>query len=362
MELEEKLKLATRNTVEVITVEELEEKLGSGEKLKGYLGFEPSGLFHLGWTIWAYKVRDLVEIGVEMCLLEATWHAWINDKLEGSMDNIRKCAKYIRHSLKALGVPIEKIKFVDAEDLVSNPEYWKTLIMVSKNASLARIRRALTIMGRSEEEASIDFSKLIYPPMQVTDIFMLDLDIALGGMDQRKAHMLARDVAPRIGAKKPIAIHTPLLSSLAGPGVRMGTGRSIQGVEAEGKMSKSIPETAIFIHDSPREVEEKILKAYCPPREVEGNPIMEINKYVLFREEGFTLNIDRPEKYGGPLEVYSYRELEEKYVNGEIHPLDLKRATVQALNEFLEPIRRYFKNVKEARELLVEMRKLTITR
>lgn len=81
MNIDEKIKLITRNTDEVITIDELKKKLEENSKLKGYIGFEPSGLFHIGWLIWAQKLKDLIKAGVDMSILVATWHAMINDKL-----------------------------------------------------------------------------------------------------------------------------------------------------------------------------------------------------------------------------------------------------------------------------------------
>ncbi len=218
--LERKLSLITRNTAEVVTSEELRQKLEEGRKLKGYLGFEPSGLFHIGWLIWAQKIKDLLEAGVEMNLLVATWHAWINDKLGGNMEMIKAAGEYSVTVLEAFGISRGKINVIDAEDIVKDKDYWSLVIKVAKNTSLARMKRALTIMGRKADEAELDSSKLIYPAMQVSDIFYMDLDIALGGTDQRKAHMLARDVADKLGKKKVVAIHTPLLVGLQG-GQRM---------------------------------------------------------------------------------------------------------------------------------------------
>ena len=362
MDIDERLKLITRNTVEVVTLEELRDKLEAGERLKGYIGFEPSGLFHIGWLIWANKVKDMVEAGVDFYLLAATWHAWINDKLGGNMDLIRKAARHVIHVLEAIGVPVGRVKVVDAEDLVSDKDYWAILLRVAKANTLARMKRALTIMGRRAEEAELDFSKLIYPAMQVTDIFYLDVDIALGGTDQRKAHMLARDTAEKLGRKKVIAVHTPLLTGLQGA-ARMDISKIDEETHAvELKMSKSKPDTAIFVFDEPEEVERKIMKAYCPMRETQFNPVIEINKYILFARPGFRLVIERPEKYGGTIVVESFEELERLYREGKIHPLDLKKATAKALNEYLEPIRRYFKTNEEARAILEELKRATITR
>jgi len=307
--------------------------------LKGYIGYEPSGIIHIGWLIWMRKVKDLVEAGIDFTVLEATWHAMINDKLGGNLDLIRKSSELIKAVFEAVGVPIEKIHFVDAEDLVSDKNYWAILLKVAKKNSLHRIRRALTIMGKKAEDAELDSSKIIYPLMQVTDIFYLDLDIALGGLDQRKAHMLARDTAEKLGFKKPIAIHTPILTGLGGAG-RMETSKMDKDeIMASAKMSKSKPQQTIYIHYKPDTIRMLIKKAYCPKGVVEFNPILEINKYLLFTQENFKLIVERPEKYGGTIIYDSYEKLEEDYRNGLLHPADLKQATAEALIKMLEPIR-----------------------
>ncbi|MEM1804009.1 MAG: tyrosine--tRNA ligase [Desulfurococcaceae archaeon] len=367
-EVQEKLKVATRNTVEVVTVEELSNLLLEGEKPRGYLGFEPSGLVHVGWLVWMLKVKDLVELGVDFYILEATWHAYINDKLGGDLELIRKAARYTRRVLEALGVPETRVKYVDAEDLVSDEKYWEILIKSAKKTSLARVKRALTIMGRTADEAETDFSKLIYPLMQVTDIFYLDLDIVLGGIDQRKAHMLARDLAEKLGFKKPVAIHTPLITSLRGPArkqlpqVEKTPEFELDDVASEVKMSKSKPETAIFLHDPPDVVRAKVMNAYCPPRTVLFNPVVEINKYLLFQQPGFILHIDRPSKYGGPIDVYSADELEALYIKGEVHPLDLKNATADALVNMLRDIQAKLFSSRETVKLIEELKQARITR
>jgi len=355
MDLEEKMKIVTRNTVEIVALSEVPELL-KGSDIKGYIGVEPSGLFHIGWLIWARKVRDLLDVGIKMKVLEATWHAWINDKLGGDLETIHKCAKYIEQVLKALGIDKGDIEYVKAEELISDPDYWKLVITIAKSMSLARVRRAITIMGRKESEGLLDFSKLIYPCMQVADIFYMDLDVCLGGTDQRKAHMLAREIAEKKKWKKPVAIHTPLLISLRPP---LGL-KEVDEVDL--KMSKSKPETCIFIHDSPEEIAEKINMAYCPMRVVEMNPIIEICKHVLFAHPNFKLYVKREEKYGGDIYIESYSELVQLYTKGELHPQDLKQAVSEALSNMLEPARRYFESNKEARELLEVMKRATITR
>ncbi len=337
MDIETKLHIITRGAEEIVTVDELKELLerGGGE---GYLGFEPSGVFHVGWFVWALKFKDLVEAGIKMKLLAATWHAWINDKLGGDLGLIRKASTHVKAVLDALGIE-GRYEFVYAEDLVKDMKYWEMLLRAAKKANLARVKRALTIMGRKEEEASTDFSRLIYPLMQVTDINYMGLDVALGGMDQRKAHMLQRDLADRLGWKKVIAIHTPLIPSLQGSGRMESASGNSDDMLIDIKMSKSKPESAIFIIDSDDAIRSKLRKAYCPPRIVSGNPIMGMAKYIIFRDEEKEFIIDRPSRFGGPITVGSYEELEKMYLEGKIHPLDLKNAVADYLIEIIGPIR-----------------------
>jgi tyrosyl-tRNA synthetase len=355
MDVEKKIKIATRNTSEVVVLSELAEVLRGGGA-KGYIGVEPSGLFHIGWLIWAQKVRDLLDVGIKMKILEATWHAWINDKLDGDLETIHKCAKYIEQVLKALEIDKGDVEYVKAEELVNDSKYWRLVITIAKNLSLARVRRAITIMGRKESESILDFSKLIYPCMQVADIFYMDLDVCLGGTDQRKAHMLAREIAEKKGWKKPVAIHTPLLISLR----PLISGEGLDEIDL--KMSKSKPETCIFVHDSPEEIEKKIEDAYCPMKVIDMNPVIEICRHILFARSGFKLHVEREEKHGGDLYIESFDELVQLYSGGELHPQDLKRAVAKALAKMLEPVRSYFESNKEAEELLKAMRSATITR
>ncbi len=337
MDLEGKLNLILDGVEEVVTKEELLNLLNTGGG-SGYLGFEPSGIFHIGWLVWAYKFRDLVNAGIKMYLLAATWHAWINDKLGGNKELIRKAVEHVKVVLDSLGIE-GKYNLVYAEDLAREISYWDKLLRAAKSVSLARVKRALTIMGRKEDEGETDFSKLIYPLMQVTDINYLNVDIALGGMDQRKAHMLQRDISEKLGWKKVIAIHTPLLPSLQMKG-RMDSSTLKKDMSlSEFKMSKSRPESAVLIIDSDAEIRTKIRKAYCPARVIEDNPVIAIAKNILFRAPIKEFVIERPEKYGGRLVFDNYLELERLYVNGEVHPLDLKNAVAEHLIDIIRPIR-----------------------
>ncbi len=322
---------------EIVTKEEL----NSLESARGYIGFEPSGMLHIGTGLyWTNVINSAVNSGIEMSILLADWHASINDKLGGDIDLIRKAAEYMKHGFKSLGIS-DKVKFIYATDIVKDPDYWALLLKVAKSLTLPRVKRALPIMGRNEADAEKDVSKLIYPLMQATDIFYMDLDIAMGGMDQRHVHMLARDIHKKIKKKNFVAIHGPLISSLKG-GNRM---------DPANKMSKSKSDSAIFIHDSPELIREKIKSAYCPEKVVEGNPILQIYRNIIFNFYANTVELQDINK-----QYITYKDLEMDYINGTIHPSVLKNDLSERLDKILEPSRRYFNQRSDLLKVMEEFK------
>jgi tyrosyl-tRNA synthetase len=357
MDIETKLELIKRPpTEEIITEQDLRELLETNDHPEHYIGFEISGLLHLGTLIMCgNKINDLTKADIRCKIFLADWHSFINKKLGGSWENIIKASKYFEEAFKFYCPKAEIILGSDVYH--NNDEYWKDVIRFSSHITLARNTRCLTIMGRSEKE-DLNFAQYIYPPMQAVDIKYVGKNISHGGMDQRKVHVLAREVFPKLKWNKPIALHHHLLSGLAEP-PKIQTNDKLERVIAA-KMSKSKPWTAIFIHDTEEQIKAKINKAWCPERQVESNPILEIVKYIIFREkESFIL--EREQRFGGDLEFNSYEELENAYVKGEIHPQDLKLNVARELNEIIKPIREHFEKPSN-KKLLDVFKETEITR
>ena len=363
MDLERRIELITREpTVEVITPEDLRELLETKSSPIAYNGFEPSGPIHLGTgLICTYKVKDLVEAGVKVKVFLATYHAWINNKLGGDLEKIRLAALHFKHAWMALGVKENGVEYVYADELYDDVEYWRKVLLVARELSISRARRTLEIAGRKEFEAK-KVADLIYTPMQVADIFHLEVDICQLGSDQRKANVIAREIGPKLGFWKPVCIHHHLLQGLAPPPVWPIPEGKEGEIFSSIKMSKSKPYTAIYIYDTPEEIRSKLRRAFCPPKEVKYNPVLDIVRYIIFRERD-SIAVRRPSKLGGGVEEYlNYKDLESDYRAGRIHPLDLKEAVAEALAEILEPVRRYFSSNKEAMRTLEFIRGVQITR
>jgi len=362
MDLETRFQLVKNVGEEIITEEELRELLATKEHPVAYDGFEPSGFAHLPFGVFRpMLIEDLLKAGVHFKLYLADYFAWINNKLGGDLEKIRMNGEYFIEVWKAAGVDTKKVEFIWSSDLANSREYWKKVILVAKNTTVHRADRALSIMGRKAGELK-EVAQYFYPAMQVADIFELQVDICQLGLDQRRANMLAREIGPKFGWPKPVVISHHMLMGLEGMKQPEGYDENKEiDAAISSKMSKSKPKTCIFVHDTKEEIAAKIKNAYCPEKVVLNNPILDYSKYLIFKKFK-TMKVDRPLKFGGPMEFHSYPDLEKSFREGELHPLDLKNAVAEHLNKMIKPIREHFEKDSKARELYEMMKKEKITR
>ncbi len=306
--------LATRNTVEIVTDEDLRALLAQPHK-KVYAGYEPSGEIHLGHLVTINKLVDLQAAGFEIVVLLADLHAFLNRK--GTMEKVRELAEYNRRCFEGLG--LRNVRYVLGSDIQLNRDYELLLLQLSQQITLNRATRSMDEVGRQMDHPTV--SQMIYPIMQMADIATLGVDAAVGGIDQRKIHMLAREHLINFGYKAPVCIHTPILNGL------------------DGKKMSSSQGNYISVADTEEEIRKKCQKAFCPP-EIPENPVLQIFRYHIFPRVA-EITIKRPEKFGGDRTFSSYIDLESSYGKGEVHPLDLKKSCGESLVEILAPVREY---------------------
>lgn len=321
MSTEEKLKLIKNNVEEIITDKELiniiEKK---NNKPKAYVGYEPSGKIHLGHLMTVNKLLDLQKIGFEIIILLADVHAYLNKK--GTIEDIKKIADYNKKCFIALGLDENKTRFILGSEYQMSKEYIINLMKIARKITLNRSIRSMDEVGRQMENPMV--SQIIYPIMQCLDIAYLNVDVSIGGIDQRKIHMLAREHLEDLGFKKPICIHIPIVLGL------------------DGKKMSSSNSNYISVDDSKEDIYKKIKKSYCEEGNIINNPILELFKYYICPRYQ-SIIIERSEKYGSNITYQNYIDLELSFRNKMIHPIDLKNAANKYLNEILEPVRNILK-------------------
>ncbi|ELZ18520.1 tyrosyl-tRNA ligase [Haloterrigena salina JCM 13891] len=326
--------LITRNAEEVVTDEEVRELAADPEGKRTYVGYEPSGVLHLGHLLTANKLIDLQEAGMEVVVLLADVHAYLNGK--GTFEEIRETAEQMKAQFIAYGLDEESTEFVYGSEFQLDEEYTLDLHELELSTTMNRAQRAMAEI-QGDETAKV--SHLVYPLMQTLDIEYLDLDLAVGGLDQRKVHMLAREKLPEVDYEVRPALHTPIVADLT---------------SGEGKMSSSEGIT-ISMEDSTEDLAEKVNSAYCPPtRDPEPdedgnereNPVLELFEYHVFpRFEEIV--VERPEKYGGDLTYETYESLAADLESGELHPADAKGTLASYLDELIAPGREKLHELRE---------------
>ena len=307
--------------------------------LRCYVGFEPSGKAHIGWKVLSLQLKRMLEADVNVLIFLADWHAWINDKFNGNMADIQLTARYMEETFRALlDYPPEgdgpgELRFYYASQLMDSGDYWARVLRCSKGATLAMVRKTFTIMGRDEASSDHDLSKFFYPAMQASDIFELNIDIAIGGMDQRKAHMFMRDVASKYGWEKATCLHTPIISSLKSSGARMES--------FDHKMSKSDPGGAILIHDEPDKLRKKMRKHAYLNKDDTNSPIYELIEHVILPEFGEVVVTPNP-KFGKPSTWTNLDDFRAAVMDGTLHPLDAKFGVADGISKGLETVAKHF--------------------
>lgn len=360
MSIDEKVSLVSQVGEEVISESELRELFAKKKHPVAYDGFEPSGNIHIAQGLLrSINVNKLTSTGIKFRFWVADWFGLLNNKMGGDLKKIRIVGEYFIEVWKACGMDLDNVEFIWTSEFVrEHPEYWETVLKLSMNTTVNRVLRCGQIMGR-ENSASNPASQIMYPLMQAADIYHLGADIAQLGMDQRKVNMLARDVFPKLGFVSPVVVSHHMLMGLSEP--KAGEELSSVDRKIEIKMSKSKPDSAIFMTDSKEDVERKFKKAFCPAGKVEDNPVLEYMKYIVF-EKFDKVKVERDEKYGGDLEYSSYEDLEKAFVEGAVHPLDLKSCCARCIDELLEPVREHFRKDKRAKGLKEKVEGFAVTR
>jgi len=336
MDVEKRFELIKRNTAEIITEEELKKLLKEKKNPVVYLGTAPTGRPHIGYYVWAIKVADFLKAGFKVKILLADLHAALDNT---PWDVLEKRYEYYKNviplMISSVGVDIKDLEIVRGRDYQLSKEYIFDVLKMSSFTTINDAHRAASEVVKLGDNPKL--SGLIYPIMQALDEEYLKVDIQLGGTDQRKIMVLARENLPKMGYKSRIEVMNPLVPGLVGK-----------------KMSSSDKKTKIDLIDSEEEIKNKIKNAEMVAGEVD-NGVMAFLKFVLMviktdKKEKFI--VKRDAKYGGNLEYSNYEQVEEDCKNKKVHPLDLKNALADEVIKLTEPIRKGMKNkeklIKEA--------------
>ncbi len=329
MDVEKRAEIIASTGEEVITIEDLRHLLETKTKPVAYDGFEPSGQMHIAQGLMrAINTNKMLEAGVHFKFWVADWFGWMNNKMGGDLEKIKKVGEYQIEVWKSCGMRTKDVEFLWTSDAMADKDYWKRTIGIARNSTVQRIVRCSQIMGRTEKD-QLSAAQIFYPCMQASDIFHLKADITHLGMDQRKVNILAREIGPKLGLWKPVVVSIHMLMGLKKP---PDIADPVERAVAM-KMSKSVPDSAIYMTDTKEDVKRKIDHAYCP-QTIEENPLLEYMNYIIFPSFK-KVQVERQQKFGGDVTYKNFNEMSGDFSNGALHPADLKNAAAHYLNGLL---------------------------
>jgi len=331
---EKKFDIISKDLIELVGDDKLRDLLKEKD-LSLYWGTAPTGKPHLGYFVPIFKIADFLKAGCHVKILFANMHAYL-DNMKSSwylLDQRMKFYEFlIKEMLKLIDVPLDKLEFVEGTDFQLQQKYTLDVYKMSALASTRDTQKAGAEVVKQIQTPKM--SGLLYPILQALDEEYLKVDAQFGGVDQRKIFMFAREFLPRIGYEKRIHLMNPL----------------IPGLGESGKMSSSEPNSKIDFEDDEKTIAKKINKAFCVDGKVEGNGLLAMLKFIIFKyldKEGRTFIIDRPEKYGGKIEFSSYEDVEKAFSSKELASIDLKAGLTAEIVKFLAPLKKALDENKE---------------
>lgn len=340
----EKFDLITSNLQEVLNPEIIQEILDKNERpFKIYWGTATTGKPHCGYFVPCLKIAEFLAAGCEVTILMADMHGFL-DNQKAPLELIKERTIYyrrvIRETLHAIGVDLTRLIFKTGSDHQTRGDpnnpfagYPFDFYRLSTAVSSHDASKAGSEVVKQVEAPPL--SSQIYPVMQALDEEYLGVDAQFGGVDQRKIFTLASECLPRIGYRKRAHLMNPLI-----PGLQEG-----------GKMSSSEPDSKIDLVDTEEVVRKKFKKAFCPPKQIEGNGVVSFVEFVLMPAAALKNNgkaefvVDRRD--AEPLVYTDIAKLKEDYLADILQPQTLKPAATEALLKILRPIRAAFENDKE---------------
>lgn len=299
-------------------------------------GDRPTGRMHLGHYVGTLANRAKLQDEFDMFLLVADLHM-LTTRTE--LERLRQTGENVRNVVLdnlSVGIDPDKITYL-LQSLV--PQISEIQLIFSMLVTVPRLQRVPTLkeVMQDLEIEQPSAGLLVYPVLQAADILCVRANLVPVGKDQASHLEVTREIARRF--------NTLYGETLPEPDTLIGEVPTLVGTDGQAKMSKSL-DNAIYLSDDARTVEQKVRGMYTDPNRVradipgrvEGNP-------VFVYHDAFNPNIDE------------VNDLKERYRQGKVGDVEVKKKLAAAINSFLDPIRErratYERNPRIVEEILI---------
>ena len=231
------------NAVDVISREELDRRLRSGDTLRIKLGIDPTAPdIHLGFVVVLKKLREFQDLGHTAVLVIGDYTARVGDPSGRSKTRPILSPEEIEENTRTYLEQAYLVLDRDKTEVRHNSEWLAPLTMadvigLTRATTVARILERDDFSKRYAAGDPISLTELLYPLMQAYDSVAIDADVELGGTDQLYNLLMGRQIMEYYGKTPQCVLTTPLLV----------------GTDGTAKMSKSLG-NYIGVTENPRDM------------------------------------------------------------------------------------------------------------
>ncbi|MFO8059820.1 MAG: tyrosine--tRNA ligase [Bacillota bacterium] len=252
MSVDEQLEVLVDRATEVISPEELRDKLvhsrREGRPLKVKLGLDPSAPdIHLGHTVVLRKMRQFQDLGHEVVCLIGDFTGRVGDPSGASQTRRQLSEAEVRQNAQTYADQVFRILDPDRTTIEFNSKWLAALnfaevVELASTVTVARMLERNDFADRLAAGQVVHVHEFFYPLMQGYDSVALRSDVELGGTDQKFNLMMARQIQRAYGQEPEVALLMPLM----------------EGTDGGQKMSKSLG-NYIGINEEPGEMYGKVM-------------------------------------------------------------------------------------------------------
>jgi tyrosyl-tRNA synthetase len=248
MTVQDQIAQLRRGTAEIISEEDLAERLRAGKPLRVKLGVDPT-VAHvtLGWAVVLRKLRDFQRLGHTACLIIGDFTAQIGDPSGKSKTRPQLSREQVQDNVQAVEKQLYKILDPEKTEISYNGDWlgkmsFADVIRLGARTTVAQIMERDDFTKRWNEHRPISMHELLYPLCQAYDSIAIKADVELGGTDQKFNNLMGRHLQPQFDQEGQIVMLCPLLV----------------GTDGKEKMSQSLG-NYVSIVDPPNEMFGKVM-------------------------------------------------------------------------------------------------------
>ena len=322
---EEQLKILKRNCVDLVSEEELFERLKTGRPLRVKLGVDPSRPdLHLGHAVVLKKLKQFQDLGHQVVLIIGDFTAMIGDPSGRNTTRPMLSREEVMENAKTYAEQAFMILDKDKTEIRYNNEWlgkmtFADVVKLASKYTVARMLEREDFAKRYAEGTPISISEFLYPLAQAYDSVAIQADVELGGTDQLFNLMVGRKIQEEYGQTPQIVMTMPI----------------IEGTDGKLKMSKSYGNYVGFT-DEPKDMYGKIMSI---PDEL----IVKYARLLTDADEDFLSKMEK--------------EINEKTVNPRDYKMWLAREIVRQFHgeQAAKEAEEYFVTVFQKKEIPDEM-------